>query len=129
MNTYFKRALIGFAVQMTALVALTSVILWAFVSIVQFDTHWPSTIMVVVAAVVACCIYGGTLHDPVSEWIRDGREKDNDDVIIKYVDVKIEKAFKTHEEKHHKIDHADRASRLMKTHLKEWHSHGTENEK
>jgi len=73
MDSTFSRATMGFVVLTAGLLAMCYVALWALEAYV--GTGWwagmASLAVVVIGLGAEICIYTSTLHDPISDWIRE----------------------------------------------------------
>lgn len=70
MNSTFTRAALGFFLLTAAIAAMALTALWA---IERFggEAAWASLLVVAVTLVAEIAIYLSTLHEPISEWIKE----------------------------------------------------------
>lgn len=78
MNSIFFRALIGFLVLTMAVFGMALAALWA-VDTYLTDSSWIGALVVFFALAIQISVYGSTLSDPVTDWIKEPqRRKDGE---------------------------------------------------
>ena len=70
MNSTFSRAILGFLMLSTAIVAMSMVGLWAIETFTG-GAWWASMIVVIFALGAEISVYGSTLHGPIYGWIKE----------------------------------------------------------
>lgn len=70
MNSTFSRAILGFLMLSSAIVAMSMVGLWAIETFTG-GAWWASMIVVIFALGAEISVYGSTLHGPIYSWIKE----------------------------------------------------------